>query len=202
MATTQPCIYKTITLAAGEDFSLPGDAEVLYVSDPASVTYSCGDLPITETTCWTFNVPLPGADVDGSLEFWVTGFQLDNMQININRNYANYGSLGTTVGSNNSETPSGYVQRLCSNIWYQLSGVTNGGTILGMTVAYCDADSSGGDLVSIIVHVPDVFTDVRLLMVDTNTQNVPFQVEGTKGECDPPPCTTPVSYTRGVMASS
>ena len=202
MATVSPCVYKTITLSAGEDFSLPANAEVLYISDNSLVSYSCGDLPITDTTCWRFRMPMGGQDIDSSSpEFYVTGFKFDNLDITINPNYFVYGALGTCVESTNAETAQGFVDRLCYNMWYQLATVANGPTILGMTVAYVDADTSGGDILEIILHVPDVFTTAETKLLDKNSQGVTFQVDGTSGDCTNPDGTD-AHRTMGIMGGA
>lgn len=202
MATTDPCVYKTVKLEPGESFSLPSNAEILYISDTSALTYNCGDLPTAQTTCWRFRTPMAGSDVDpNDGAFYVTGFQFDNLKIEVAPNFILYGALGTCVESNNSESPQQFVDRLCYNIWYQFPNVNNGAVILGMTVAYVDADTSGGDIVEIIVHVPDIFTNVVLDLIDTNSQGVSFQVVGKSGDCDNPE-STDAHRTMGVMGGS
>lgn len=202
MPTTDPCVYKTVTLEPGESYSIPSNAEILYISDTTNLSYDCGEFPDTETTCWRFRTPMAGADVDPvDGAFFVTGFQFDNLKIAIAPNFVLYGALGTCVESNNSESPQQFVDRLCYNMWYQLPNVNNGAVILGMTVAYVDADTSGGDIVEIIVHVPDVFTNVVLDLIDTNSQGVNFQVVGKSGDCENPE-STDAHRTMGVMAGS
>ena len=41
MATTQNCIYKSVTLAAGEQFTLPPGAEIISATDINSFTSTC-----------------------------------------------------------------------------------------------------------------------------------------------------------------
>lgn len=201
MPTNDPCVYKTIKLEVGETFVIPSNAEILYVSNPSDLTYNCGDLPDSETTCWRFRTPMAGTDIDSNNpEFYVTGFQFDDLIININPNYTLYGALGTCVESTNSETPQMYVDRLCFNMWYQLPNVNNGAVILGMTVAYVDADVSGGDILEIIVHVPDIFSNVVLDLIDKNSQGVTFQVVGTSGDCVNPDGTD-AHRTVGIMGA-
>jgi len=50
MASTN-CIYKSVTMQAGETFVLPPGA-VLISASSANVTSSCGDIPIVEQKCW------------------------------------------------------------------------------------------------------------------------------------------------------
>ena len=202
MATTDPCVYKTVTLEPGESYSIPSNAEILYISDTSRLSYDCGDLPTTDTTCWKFRTPMAGVDVDpADGAFYVTGFQFDNLKIEVAPNYILYGALGTCVESDNTESPQQFVDRLCYNIWYQFPNVNNGAVILGMTTFYCDADESGGDIVEIIVHVPNVFTNAILNLVDDNTPDTTFQVVGKSSDCTLTSCTTPKSRTMGVMGS-
>ncbi len=47
------CIYKSVTMSAGETFVLPPGAELISVSDIGAVTSSCPDpLPNVEMKCW------------------------------------------------------------------------------------------------------------------------------------------------------
>lgn len=66
------CIYRSITLTAGETFVLPPGAEVISVSDSAAVSSSCGELPVAETKCykisWVENV-----DPEGGIRMVVAG---------------------------------------------------------------------------------------------------------------------------------
>lgn len=182
------CSYQTVTLTTGQQFVLPPGAELIYVSDPAAYTSDadCAPAPTAGVTCYRFRAIFPGADVDGSIEDFVTGFILDDIQISINPFYTVYGALGTSTGSNNTESAQDYVDRLGQNIWYQLSSVTNGSVIFGVKVTYTDADTSGGDMTDIFISIPDVFTNVLMTLVDTDTQNSPFQIVGIK-TCDVEP---------------
>lgn len=53
MAATTPCIYKSVTLQAGETFVLPPGAELISASSATAITSSCGDdIPVEETKCY------------------------------------------------------------------------------------------------------------------------------------------------------
>lgn len=66
MAAAVPCIYKSITMTAGETFVLPPGAEIISVSDIGAITNSCPDpLPIEELKCyriaWVSNIDPEGS---------------------------------------------------------------------------------------------------------------------------------------------
>ena len=62
---SQNCIYKAVTMKAGEVFVLPPGAELISVTDANAVTSSCSDnLPEAELKCyrvaWVFNTDEEG----------------------------------------------------------------------------------------------------------------------------------------------
>ncbi len=66
MAASSPCIYKSVTMAAGETFVLPPGAEIISVSDLGAITNSCPDpFPVEELKCyaitWVLNIDPEGA---------------------------------------------------------------------------------------------------------------------------------------------
>lgn len=193
MATS--CIYKSVTLSANEVYTLPPNAEVIYISDTTKIVDSCDrTFPTALKTCYRFRTPMRGNDVDvsgaGNLNFFIVGFKLDDITINIDQNY-NYSSTasqyGTAVESTNAESPADrFTSRLANNIWYQLVNVTNGAIIAGVHTEYTDSDQTGGDIVEVFISVPDIFTNVSMLMIDKDSQGVNFNITGIKGYCYAP----------------
>jgi hypothetical protein len=66
MAAETPCIYKSVTMSAGETFVLPPGAEIISVSDLGAITNSCPDpLPTEELSCyrisWVLNIDPEGS---------------------------------------------------------------------------------------------------------------------------------------------
>jgi len=53
-----PCVYKSVNLAAGENFILPAGAELIYISDQTAVSSTNNCLSfnnLSGTCCWRFN---------------------------------------------------------------------------------------------------------------------------------------------------
>ena len=67
MASTN-CIYKSVTMQAGETFVLPPGA-VLISASSANVTSSCGDIPIVEQKCWKIRWVL-NKDPEGAIVYF------------------------------------------------------------------------------------------------------------------------------------
>lgn len=169
----ETCIYKSITLQAGEVFSLPPNAELLYVSDTDNVISSCDDLPEIETQCYVFRTPMAGTDVDGPIENFVTAFKFDNLVITLDPSFNTGGALGTCVTSTGIETPQEFVERLANNIWSQLPLIVSGGIILGIKTRLQDADTQpSGDIVEITINLPKIFTTVLMTINDADNQGV------------------------------
>lgn len=169
----ETCIYKSITLQAGEVFSLPPNAELLYVSDTDNVISSCDDeLPNVQTQCYVFRTPMSGTDVDESQEFFLTSFKFDNLVININPGYGS--GLGTCVTSSDGvEGPQEFIERLANNIWGQLPNIPNAGIILGVKTRYQNANTQpSGDIVEITINIPKIFTTVLMTINDADNQGV------------------------------
>lgn len=176
------CIYKTISLQDGEVFVVPPGAELLYVSDTNAVVSSCDqEIPDVSSTCYRFEVPMSGTDIDDPIEFFITQILFDDLGLIINPAFG-YG-LGSLITSN-AETPQGYVDRLADNLWGQLTLMTNN-IVLGLRIVYQNLNVSG-DIVQIMLNIPDIFTEVKIRVVDSNnTNNNPeYFLEGLKVECD------------------
>lgn len=203
MASKTSCVYKTVQLKEGETYSLPSNAEILYVSNSSNIISTCGDLPETDSSCYIFRTPMAGFDVDNSSpEFYAVGFEFDDLTIELDPAYTVYGSLGTCVESINAETAQAYVNRLNKNIWFQLPQKSNGNTIIGMSVIYQNfSAANGGDVLEIMVHIPNIFTTKVLNLIDKNNQGVKFQVVGElRDSCTITAASNLYFNTQGVLA--
>lgn len=176
------CLTRVITLGPGEQFVIPADGEIVYVSDTTAVTSTnnCVNIKDNPSTYYRFRMPIRGSDVDGS-EHQVIGIRLGENYINISPSYG--GGLGTTVESESYESASNFVNRLANNLWNQLqSGL--GLLIFGLRVQYTDADRSGGDIVEIFLRTIKVDGNPAIVLNDIDSQGVVILVEPRDNNSD------------------
>jgi hypothetical protein len=205
--------YKSVVLQPGESYVLPNGSNLMYVSNSNIYTSdgNCAPAPTAGSTCYTFYPPIPTKDIDvpndsdASAEFFITGFVFDGIEVPISRTYAVYGGLSTCVQSTGGESTTNYVERLCKNLWYQLASVSNGSVIFGIKVVY--SDYVDGDVVQIIVNIPNIFTEVKMKMIDAYQNDplgigAPFYVQGIVNQGCTPFDNYDTIWTLGNFASS
>ena len=85
--TTDNCIYKSATLAAGEQFNLPPGAILISATDVSAITSNCPIPALEEPACYFFALGTLDGDGDGRAEYWedsqskILGFKIGNTSI-------------------------------------------------------------------------------------------------------------------------
>lgn len=83
--TVDSCIYKSVTLAAGEQFNLPPEAVLVSASNTNAITSNCAIPPLETPVCYFFR--FSGSEDDGAStrnwalngDFTVTGIVLNGV---------------------------------------------------------------------------------------------------------------------------
>lgn len=102
---TDPCIYKSVTLAAGEQFNLPPGAVLISATDISAITSTCPIPALEQVTA--FSARFSGsADNSGSnrYENWETGGDRDNYTVEgVRINGVYYGFASAFQGRFNTD---------------------------------------------------------------------------------------------------
>lgn len=149
ISTTIPCITKSVTLAAGEQFILPPNSEVIFTTDSTVITATndCVTFPPTPPiVCYTFDTLIgnPGGDVSGD---------------SCDQHWESFTYAGITVGFNTGSTgicgPYGNVVGTSGEVWSALKGnAAIGPLIVGVAAAM--EPWSGGDQYGVKVRMYDL----------------------------------------------
>jgi hypothetical protein len=88
MPSIDNCIYKSATLAAGEQFNLPPGAILVSATDTNAITSNCPIPALEEPVCYFFALGTLDGDNDGKSEYWedsqssIYGFKYGNTIVN------------------------------------------------------------------------------------------------------------------------
>lgn len=191
----ETCIYKTVTLAAGETFNLPAGAELVFVD--GTVTSDCADIPETTLVCYDFNMPVAGFSFTSSEQHLITAIIINDTRIELD---STYGTNGTDTGGVGFESGADFTERLANNIWNQLAFVTNGALVVGLGVELID-DSQ--DTVNIKLAVPNSFTILKIEVIDKESEvggiSPTYYVNGVLNEECTPLVGVEFSYYTGSL---
>lgn len=159
MAQTK-CIYRSVALEQGEIFSLPPGAELLYVSDPASIISSCDvDLPTTELQCYMFQALSDGKHFGNSTDFGIARIILDDIEVYIDPSQALLGGFYPTA-----------VTQIANTIWNTFQSSPYSALLAAVQVGVNVWND--GDQFGIILKIPNIFTKIQIMIVDFNNYNL------------------------------
>lgn len=161
---------------------LPPGAELVFVSDPNSVTTTC-DTPIPETTakCYLFRFPLAGTTYNNPSpsddSFRAAKLYLDDVVISVDPPIGDAWCEGVLT-----ETRNQFVNRLANQLWGQF-GVL-GSPVLGLYVM--SFQISDDDVNQMVISLPDIFSNVELELYtqDQDAGIVAVRVKGQIVDCD------------------
>lgn len=102
--TVDPCIYKSVTLAVGEQFNLPPGATLVGSSDSTAFTSNCPIPPLEESACFIFAIPVAGEDGNQS-QYWeptgTTNSTTNLLGWELNGVRSNFTTQKATIGNGN-----------------------------------------------------------------------------------------------------
>lgn len=152
------CIYKSVTLQAGETFVIPPGGELIGVSDAAAIVSSCDEeIPENEEVCYMFQFVFSGEDaMDEGCDRKLESISFDNIKVDFDTALT---CMCGTIG------PCGYAT-MCDEVWNKLQASSIGPLIKGMASGVNEWNA--GDQWTLILKMPNIFTNIIATFGDAN----------------------------------